>query len=174
MEKLDPAKVQNLDEAGWYDFLLNVYFRWKYTAPNRYGSTTKQLRRYVDEGSLTDLHRIGQNLFVFDFEDIERGLTLAKSIRGLGTAGASGLLSILFPSYFGTVDQFVVNALRHVDDLPQIEAIKRMNPEDLAVRDGVLLIQIMRSKAVENNRLFETSFWTPRRIDMVLWTLGHD
>jgi hypothetical protein len=52
MESLEPARVQQLDDRGWYDFLLNEYFRWKYTAPNRYGSTTKQLRRYVDADGL--------------------------------------------------------------------------------------------------------------------------
>ena len=98
---------------------------------------------------------------------------IATSIRGLGTAGASGLLSILFPQHFGTVDQFAVKALCQIEDLPEIETIRSMNPEGLTIRDGVLLIKILRVKAADNNRLFGGDFWTPRRIDMVLWTLGH-
>jgi hypothetical protein len=47
-----------------------------------------------------------------------------------------------------------------------------MNPQNLSVADGVLLIGILNRKAKENNRLFSTSAWTPRKIDMVLWTYG--
>lgn len=173
VERFRLAEVENLDAEGWYNFLLETYFRWKYTARNRYGSTTKHLKRYAKDGSLADLYGIKQNLLAFDLNDIERGLKLATSIRGLGTAGASGLLSVFLPTHFATVDQFVVKALRQVDDLPQIEAVRKLNPEGLTVRAGVLLIQIMRAKAAENNLLFGTDFWTPRRIDMALWTLGH-
>ena len=34
------------------------------------------------------------------------------------------------------------------------------------------LIAIMRRKAAENNRAFQTSTWTPRMIDKVLWVCG--
>ena len=174
IERLDSADVRSLDAEGWYCFLVQKYFRWKYTAPNRYGSTTKQLKRYAETNSLGELHLIKQDLFALDPSDIERGLLIATSSRGLGTAGASGLLSILFPQHFGTVDQFAVKALCQIDDLPQIAAVRKMNPESLTIRDGALLIQIMRLKAADNNRIFGTDFWTPRRIDMVLWTLGHE
>ncbi|WP_354681927.1 hypothetical protein [Cupriavidus necator] len=46
MERLDPQAIAGLDAHAWYEFLLNKYFRWKYTAANRYGSTTKFLRRH--------------------------------------------------------------------------------------------------------------------------------
>jgi hypothetical protein len=36
----------------WYEFLANEYFRWKYTAANRYATTTKQLAKYKKEGDL--------------------------------------------------------------------------------------------------------------------------
>jgi len=32
----------------------------------------------------------------------------------------------------------------------------------------VVLIQIMRDKAVENNRTFKTDAWTPKKIDEIL------
>ena len=38
--------IADLDQRGWYQFLHDEYFRWKYTAPNRYATTTKSLRRY--------------------------------------------------------------------------------------------------------------------------------
>jgi hypothetical protein len=53
---------------------------------------------------------------------------IASQIRGLGTAGASGLLALMYPTHFGTVDQFVVKGLQQVDDLLEKAALGRMNP----------------------------------------------
>ena len=108
MENLVLSMLRDLDEQGWYDFLRDKYFRWKYTAPNRYATTTRSLKQYVDEGNLQELYRIKESLLTFDHRDIEQGLTIANKIRGLGTAGASGLLSLMYPQTFATVDQFAV------------------------------------------------------------------
>ena len=65
---------------------------------------------------------------------------------------------------------FVVKALRQIESLPERQellAIRR--PEDLTENDAVLLIEIMRRKAVELNSLFATDTWTPRKTDMILW-----
>jgi hypothetical protein len=171
IENLDVATVQRMNPQQWYDFLSKKYFRWKFTAPNRYGSTTKWLKQYEKEHDFDRLHHIKSALFDFDLNDIERGLEIATRIKGLGTAGASGLLSIMFPTHFGTVDQFVVKALREVqsfgDDLKQ--ELQRMKPEDLKGTDGIILISLMRQKAVELNGIFGTNDWTPRKIDKVLW-----
>ncbi len=49
-----------------------------------------------------------------------------------------------------------------------------MNPQNPTDDDAVLLVQIMRRKALQLNELFHTKEWTPRKIDKILWTLGHD
>ncbi len=55
-------------------------------------------------------------------------LKITTEIHELGIASASGLLSILFPEYFGTVDQFAVEQLReiplisHKDDIAKKES----------------------------------------------------
>ena len=49
-----------------------------------------------------------------------------------------------------------------------------MKPDSLTVKDGVVLIEIMRRKAAANNRLLGTDSWTPRKIDKVLWTYGRN
>lgn len=169
---LDIGYIRCLDKKGWYDFLLHKYFKSKYTAPNRYATTTKRLEWYVQNDALSDLCQIKQDLLSFDLKNIEKGLNIATRIRGLGIAGASGLLSILFPKYFGTVDQFVVKALRGISSLTDLNRLNKMNPEGLSVADGVILIRIMRDKATQNNQQFSTGFWTPRKIDMILWTYG--
>ena len=172
LDKLDLDRLRDLDARGWYDFLRDEYFRWKFTAPNRFATTTRQFRRYVDEDKLGDLDRIRRRLLTLDPSDIRAGLEAACAILGLGTAGASGLLALMYPQHFGTVDQFVVKALRQVNGLPEAAALARTNPESLIIRDGVLIIELLRRKAVDNNRVFKSNTWTPRKLDKVLWTYG--
>ncbi len=161
--------ITSLDSIGWYDFLHDKYFRWKYTAPNRYASTTLALRRYKDADELDRLYDIKKRLLNLTISDISRSLSTATQIRGLGIAGSSGLLSLMYPGSFATVDQFAVKALCEIHELPEREDVAKMRPENLTLRNGITLVNIMRSKAQTNNSIFETDFWTPRKIDMVLW-----
>ena len=169
-DSFDANTLQEMDKNEWYEFLKNKYFYWKFTTPNRYKTTINHLKKYLDpEESLDKLYSIKQKLLQFDKGDIETGLKTAQEIRGLGTAGASGLLAVLFPNYFSTVDQFVVKALFDVTHLPERNIIKDMNPEQLNIKDGVILTSIMRNKATDLNQRFSTNQWTPRKVDMVLW-----
>ena len=171
MDSLDPEKIRKMNADEWFEFLLNDYFRWKYTAANRYASTTKHLKLQVEEWGVQKLHSFKDDIFQLAPTDVKAGLKAAMQIRGLGTAGASGLLSLLFPELYGTVDQFVVKALLQVPDLPERQQLERMNPEGLTVSQGVLLIEIMQRKAQQLNRQFEVNEWTPRKIDKVLWAV---
>lgn len=100
------------------------------------------------------------------------GLEIVSSIKGLGIAGASGLLALLFPKYFGTVGQFVVKALCSIDDLPDKNIFITMFPESLKIEDGIILIKKMKERANELNEVNNTDYWTPRHMDKVLWTFG--
>jgi energy-coupling factor transporter ATP-binding protein EcfA2 len=107
-----------------------------------------------------------------DKDNIEQCLALASSIRGLGIAGASGLLAVLFPAYFGIVDQLAVNALAKIPELPEGELIAGMSRVSLKLSGCATIIRIMRRKAAELNSALATTEWTPRKVDMVLWTCG--
>jgi len=170
LNDLKLERIDNLDSIGWYDFLHNKYFRWKYTAPNRYASTTLALIRYKDSNQLDSLFDIKKRLLRFNISDISIGISIAKEIHGLGIAGASGLLSLMYPNNFATVDQFVVKALSQISDLKESFHLKMMKADNLTLRNGIVLINIMQEKAKNNNRIFGTDFWTPRKIDMVLWS----
>lgn len=172
MEELNADYLMQLDADGWYEFLKDQYFRWKYTANNRYATTTSYLHRYQKENALEELHDIKLRLISFDPSDTAYGLKTAQEIHGLGCAGASGLLSSLYPRTSGTVDQFAVKALREVNGLPEADALLLMNEDSLTTKEGVVLIRIMQRKAAQINELFGTLEWTPRKIDMILWTYG--
>ena len=172
METVNAEDIESLSVEDFYIFLHEDYFVWKYTQKNRLATTRKQLERYIIEGRMYELEFIKQRLFLADHRNICECLSLVSNIRGLGVAGASGLLSILFPQDFGTVDQFVVKSLLDVENLKEHKQIEAMNPQSLKAGDGEILIRIMREKAASLNAQFNTSFWTPRKIDMILWSIG--
>ncbi len=168
LNRLTPEYIASLGKEEWYEFLLEKYFRWKYTAPNRFATTTASIKKYEKDGKLDELHDIKNQILSMDLNDISNSLKVTTNIRGLGVAGASGLLSLIYPDYFGTVVQFVVKALLEVNDKKKM--VSEMKPEGLTVEDGVILIKIMKAKASENNELFESAFWNPRTLEMALWT----
>ena len=171
-DSLNTNFVKELNSEEWYEFLLKKYFFWKYTAPNRYATTSAHLKYYkTSPYRIEELLLIKKMIFDFDKENIVSGLMICLSIKGLGPAGASGLLAVLFPKHFATVDQFAVKALLGVNSLPEIKSIQSMNPDQLKIKDAVILIEIMKHKAKELNNKFLTSFWTPRKIDMILWSI---
>ena len=164
LNRLTPEYIASLGKEEWYEFLLEKYFRWKYTAPNRFATTTASIKKYVQDGKLDELHDIKNQILSMDLNDISNSLKVTANIRCLGVAGASGLLSLIYPSYFGTVDQFVVKALLEVNDKKKM--VSEMKPEGLTVKDGVILTEIMKEKASENNKLFDSAFWNPRTLEM--------
>ena len=169
MEDFRPDDVRHLNANQWYDWLLKKYFFWKYTAPNRYATTTKSLKRQAADAGRSHLLTIRDRVLGCENASIREALRAARQLGGLGTSGASGLLALLFPARFGTVDQFVVRALREVRCLPEHDQLKRMKPENLSEANGVVLVEIMRGKAASLNQLFNAGGWTPRKIDKVLW-----
>ena len=169
MEDLRPDDVRQLDADQWYDWLLNKYFFWKYTARNRYATTTGNLKHQSTDAGRHHLLTIRDRVLECENASIRDALCAATQFKGLGPAGASGLLALLFPAKFGTVDQFAVRALLRVRCLPEYDQLERMKPVSLTIAHGVVLVEIMRRKAVALNKLFNTSGWTPRKVDKILW-----
>jgi hypothetical protein len=64
----------------------------------------------------------------------------------------------------------VLKALVTIPELPERNLIAAMSPESLKLGDGTVLIRIMRRKADELNQVASPIKWTPRKVDMVLWT----
>lgn len=155
MESLDLDTVRHMDEQEWFDWLHDKYFPWKYTAPNRLATTRGSLNRFVQQKGLRYLFEIKNDLLDAERREIGTCLDIAARTPGLRQAGAAGLLAVLFPEDFGTVDQFVVYALRDISDLPEKNRVLAMRPENLSQDDAVCLIAIFRRQAEELNRRFE-------------------
>jgi hypothetical protein len=171
LDQLNSDTIKNLTTLEFYNFLHEKYFVWKYTAANRLATTRKSLEKYLLNDNMLELEEIHNLIFKYNTENIYQCLKNAQRIRGLGFAGTSGLLALLFPRYFGTVDQFVVKSLLKISNLQEHQELKRINPDKILFNDGVLLIKIMKNKALELNEEFNTAKWTPRKIDKILWSI---
>ena len=176
MDGADFDHVKGLAPREWYEF-LEKYFRWKFT-----GNYLDDRLANLAQNSLDQLALVKRDLAVvarddFELADAGKCLNLVKSprIRGLGYPGASGLLAILFKKVYGTVDRMIVDSLCDVETLPERERMEKIrarlkDKKDWELRDAVIIIEIMRRKAAQLNDCFDTDCWTPRKIDMVLWT----
>lgn len=171
LDNLDSETVKKMTVKEFYNFLHDKYFVWKYTQANRLRTTRNSLVKYLEDDNIVELEEIHNLIFKYNPVNISNLLRTTHRIKGLGVAGASGLLSLLFPKYFGTVDQFVVQRLLEVENLKEHSLLEKMKQDNLTEKDGTILIEIMREKANELNKKFKTSEWTPRKIDKILWSI---
>ena len=170
LDNIDSNIISQMPLDDFYNFLIDEYFRWKFTDFRWLQQNKEHFAKYVYEERLEELSQIQKQLFLFDLNDIKSGLEIACSINGLGIAGGSGLLSILFPGYFGTVDQYVIKALCSIEDLPEKSVLQNMKQTNISLSSGIILVKIMKNKASELNFRFKNSIWTPRAIDKILWS----
>ncbi|MGE5390896.1 MAG: hypothetical protein ACM3PE_07515 [Deltaproteobacteria bacterium] len=168
-KNINAHDVQSMPIDQFYSFIIDDYLKWKFG--NLYlGNRQKTFSSYyVEEKKLHLLQEIHNELFSFDLSNVEQGLAIATKLFGLRVIGASGLLAVLFPSHFGTVDRFIIQSLLHIDKLPEHNRVQSINSSDPTIADGVFLIELMKNKADELNQQFKANQWRPRDIDMILW-----
>jgi hypothetical protein len=168
---LDLERLRHMDGRAWHDFLQGEYLDRINAATGLYGRTINSLRGFVGRPAIEALDQYRKRLLTLDPTDITAALKAGGAIPGLGVTGASGLLSLMYPGEFGTIDQFLVKALRDVERLPEAAAVARMKSRRLMIRDGAVLIGILRRKAAELSRAFGVP-WTPSMVSDVLRMVG--
>jgi len=165
-------RIARMDADQFYAFLRDEYFKWKFTSEPERTQNPRYLAQHVSNGTMDRVKRARRNLInrgeVSKGASIEMLMGKKGGVHGLAVAGASGLLALVYPEEFGTVDVKLTRALQQVG-LPQV---MRINPRAIEVEDAVTMIEIMRVKALELNRMFGANKWTPRLIDRVLWSQG--
>ena len=167
MEELREEDVERMSVLEFYTFLHDKYFPWEFKQYLK--KRQDDLARYVEEDDLKTLAEIQKNLFYIDHNYIERCLKNVMEIHGLGISGASGLLAVIFPREFGKVNQGVLEQLESIENIPHGRELSQIRSKTLNTKKAAVLIRILREKAEELNMRFGTNFWTPRKIDMVLW-----
>ena len=164
--------IRQLSSIEFYFFLYDKYLFWRYAAkPNRLATTRKALKQYLEKSKWDELAAIQRMLFSMDHTNIEGCIEVALQISGLGiNGGATGLLAVLFPEDFGTVDNRTLELLKGIPSLED-ELSPISHKEQLTTAsDSAILIDIMRKKTKLLNEQFPNLNWTPRKFDMALWT----
>ena len=165
-------RIARMTTEEFYTFLYDDFFRWKFTVGPQLAGNRRMLATHLQDGSLDRIERVRGRL-------VDRGgdgkgssikMIMGRNggIHGLGVPGACGLLALVHPQEFGTVDVMVTRAMQ----LLGIVEADLVDPENISVGDAVRLIEIMCMKAHDLNSIFGTDKWTPRRIDRVLWVAG--
>ena len=125
MNEINADYIRDLSTEEFFDFLHDKYFVWKYTQKNRLSRLLNILEKYKSNNEMHKLESIHKRIFTTPKSNIEKCIEVTIEIDGLGTAGATGLLSILFPEHFSTVDQFVVKRLCEINDINYKEQLKK-------------------------------------------------
>ncbi len=86
MEHLDRGRIRQMSPDEWFTFLYEEYFRWKYTAANRYATTTSKLKQKANtQAGRKELHQIRDKILNIDPTDICASLE-AQSCRDRGAS----------------------------------------------------------------------------------------
>jgi hypothetical protein len=148
----------------FFKYLHDEFFVWKYTAKNRLATARSNLKKMA----LNDLTLIKEALTNPSLND-EELLDAGLKIKGLGCAGATALLSTLYPNRFGTVDQFVIKCLQKADSLSNNHLIAAINPDSIKKNEALYVLKLIRDKADELNGIFSKKSWSPRTVDKAVW-----
>ena len=157
----------------FYRFLVGDYSTWKYTDNRRKATVRHNIENFHQKFTDDEFEKILDAAFLIDKDDIFLHFANMTRITGIGTAGASGVLPLIFPEYFGTVDRFLVENLKKIYDGQSYygKKLKSMKSDSLTNYDAIILTQILREKAEEVNKKLKTDKFTPRKIDMALWSV---
>ena len=156
----------------FYRFLVGDYARWKYTDGRIRNHVQSAIEEFHQTHTDHEIKRVLDGILAINPDDIYLHLANITRINGIGVAGASGILALILPQYFGTVDRFTVENLQKVYDENSFygKKLHNMDPQSLSIYDAMTVIQIYREKAEKLNRTLGDG-WTPRKIDMILWSI---
>jgi len=165
------------------DFLDHWYYSWKFFAIAPYDIPKHQAKVRIEYATNSDKYNaIARRLGALNADDVDQCLryVASRSIPGLQLSAGSGLLAVLYPTWFGTVDQHTLRALQTLDDeraawlrrhIPDPKTFFPANNNDRGRHAAKLMTQLYREKSQELARLDGETGWTPRRVEMVCYTL---
>lgn len=162
---------RKMSGQDFYRFLVHDYALWKYTDCRIRSRVQHSIEEFHQAYTDYEFKRVLDGIFSISPQDIYLHLANITRITGLGVAGSSSVLALVLPQYFGTVDRFAVQNLQKVYDVNSYygKKLQKTDPQNISAYDAVTIIRIYCEKAEELSRIFGIS-WTPRMIDMVLWS----
>ena len=170
-QELNNSKhVEQLIKNDFKSFILNKYIPWKYTDCRwtlRYEEKLKSWKgadKFAED--ILDYEERLKHTNNYEERILQEGIELRNELYGIGVAGITGLLSLLIPEVFGTVDKYVAKSMM------ALGLIEVKNPSNIKIKEAKDMEMIMIKKAKELNYRFNVDIWTPRKVDMILWSYG--
>ncbi len=97
-------------------------------------------------------------------------LTAVSKIPGLGTIGGSGVLALVHPETYGTIDRMVLKSFHDNNEFQFVRTEADFSKDaKFGLEYGALVILRLREIAQQLNEKNRVNSWTPRRVDMVLF-----
>ncbi|MGI9462239.1 MAG: hypothetical protein ACR2NY_06690 [Alphaproteobacteria bacterium] len=159
------------DVKNWYEFMLEKYFRWKFTDGRIYAGRKTEFEIKYASNQVCLENMIEAILQESNQADAQTMIALTREIDGLAVPAGSGFLALLLPKLYGTVDRYIVENIKVIEPFKNHPLIKYIKLTAIDNTDFESLTKIFRNKADELNKKFSTNDWTPRKIDKVLWAI---
>ena len=175
-EQMTTEEILDLSPDKFYIFLRDMYFPWKFTGvylkPRLENLKTIENKKMQIKDVIDDLKELQTRIEdkkELNDDDMSNAIRNLQKIPGIGPSAATGLLSILFPTHFGTIDKFVAINLKKVGyDISEQDCI------NISVENAINMENILLKKVKKMNTDMNTDYWTPRRLDKILWSIRED
>jgi len=175
-EQMTTEEILGMPPDKFYIFLRDMYFPWKFTGvylkPRLENLKTIENKQTQIKDVIDDLKELQKRIAdkkELNDDDMSNAIRNLQKIPGIGPSAATGLLSILFPTHFGTIDKFVGINLRNIGC-----KIDEQEYTNISVESAIKMEKILIDKAKELNKEMNTDYWTPRRLDKILWSIRED
>lgn len=169
MQNLKFQDIKFLSTREFQNWLCNKFFYWQHTSDYYRKNAVNKFENFIEQYGIEELACYQKQIFDLDLNNISKCLDIVMKVGGIGIVGATGLLSVLYPEKFGTVNRDTNNALSKIKALGEHEYLNEV--KNITLKKARIIIEIYRKKAEELNKKYKNQYWTPRKIDMVLWTI---
>lgn len=152
-----------------YSFMVDEFFIWKYGFSAYRYEKYKELFIEAFDNNRLQLEQIFETIFNKaissglrtgnDKCEIILYLASAFNRKGIGASGASALLSLIFPYHIGTCDSVFLKQYN----------LNKQTAYRLCKTSIAIIEDYMADQAANLNKLSDSDFWTPRKIDKAIW-----
>lgn len=158
------GKIKEVEFDKFFNILIEPYYEWIRMQPVN--------KNFITENKEI-LKKSFMELVAFEYERTlcekpcceyyGKYFSILEQVKGIGEVSASGLLAIIHPELFGILNSDVQ------------EILKEKYPGEFDGREKcVLMEEKLLEISKELNKAFGGDYWTPRRVDKVLWSVAKE
>ncbi|MCR5629587.1 DUF1759 domain-containing protein [Eubacterium sp.] len=168
-------RIRSIDcIENFYSFLIDKLLKWSLISDFIYESNVKRLKEEYENDrnklnvifdKICEYVKKIENDSTEDYTYISNGINLLTEIVGVGPVCSTSFLAIILPSKFGVVSRHIIEPMKEV--YSDVKEYKKVISKKQACELEIKLNEISRTI----NKRFDSNYWTPRKVDKVLWTI---